>query len=89
MKGLAVRGVGVAFVNRLGIERELKQGLLRHVRLKGLSPSPRAGAGCCCACRGPRDRSSSTSSSPPRRAEPSGAGGKRIDSGFQEREELP
>lgn len=39
MKELAARGVGVAFVNRLGIERELKQGLLRHVRLKGVSPS--------------------------------------------------
>jgi DNA-binding transcriptional LysR family regulator len=39
MKELAARGVGVAFVNRFGIERELKQGLLRHVRLKGQSPS--------------------------------------------------
>jgi DNA-binding transcriptional LysR family regulator len=39
MKELAARGVGVAFVNRFGIERELKQGLLKHVRLKGPSPS--------------------------------------------------
>jgi DNA-binding transcriptional LysR family regulator len=39
MKELAARGAGIAFVNRLGIERELKQGLLRHLRLKALSPS--------------------------------------------------
>lgn len=39
MKELAARGVGIAFVNRFGIERELKQGLLSHIRLKGQSPS--------------------------------------------------
>jgi DNA-binding transcriptional LysR family regulator len=39
MKALAARGVGIAFVNRFGIERELGQGLLKHVRLKGQSPS--------------------------------------------------
>jgi DNA-binding transcriptional LysR family regulator len=34
MKGLALRGLGVAFLNRFGIERELAEGTLVHVPLK-------------------------------------------------------
>jgi DNA-binding transcriptional LysR family regulator len=34
MKGLALRDLGVAFLNRFGIEREVEEGTLRHVRLK-------------------------------------------------------
>lgn len=35
MKGFALRGTGVAFVNRFGIERELQAGQLRHIPLRG------------------------------------------------------
>jgi DNA-binding transcriptional LysR family regulator len=35
MRGLATRGIGIAFVHQFGIERECAQGLLRHVPLKG------------------------------------------------------
>lgn len=34
MKGLAARGMGVTFLNRFGIERELEQGELAHVPLR-------------------------------------------------------
>ncbi|MGE0035981.1 MAG: LysR family transcriptional regulator [Xanthobacteraceae bacterium] len=34
MKGLALRNLGIAFLNRFGIEREVEEGTLRHVRLK-------------------------------------------------------
>jgi DNA-binding transcriptional LysR family regulator len=34
MKGLAARDLGVAFLNRFGIEREIEEGTLRHIRLK-------------------------------------------------------
>lgn len=34
MKNLALRGTGVAFVNRFGVERELARGELRHIPLK-------------------------------------------------------
>jgi len=34
MKGLALRDLGVAFLNRFSIESELDRGLLRHIRLK-------------------------------------------------------
>jgi DNA-binding transcriptional LysR family regulator len=39
MKELARRGVGVAFVNGFGIERELRAGQLRHLPLRGAPPS--------------------------------------------------
>lgn len=35
MKRFAARGIGITFVNRFGIERELDEGVLRHVPLKG------------------------------------------------------
>ena len=35
MRGLATRGIGIAFVHQFGIERECAQGLLRHIPLKG------------------------------------------------------
>lgn len=38
LRGLATRGIGVAFANQFGIERELAQGLLRHIPLKGVTP---------------------------------------------------
>ena len=34
MKGLALRGLGVTFLNRFGIEQELTEGTLRHIPLK-------------------------------------------------------
>jgi DNA-binding transcriptional LysR family regulator len=34
MKGLALRGLGVAFLNRFGIERELAEGTLVHIPMK-------------------------------------------------------
>lgn len=34
MKGLALRNLGVAFLNRFSIEREIEEGLLRHIPLK-------------------------------------------------------
>lgn len=34
MKGLAMRGLGIAFLNRFGIEPELAPGTLRHIPLK-------------------------------------------------------
>jgi DNA-binding transcriptional LysR family regulator len=34
MKGLALRDMGVAFLNRFGIEREIDEGVLKHIRLK-------------------------------------------------------
>jgi DNA-binding transcriptional LysR family regulator len=34
MRGLALRGLGVAFLNRFGVERELADGTLRHIPLK-------------------------------------------------------
>ena len=39
MTQMAARGAGVAFLNRLGIEREIAQGALVHLRLKGVPPS--------------------------------------------------
>ena len=39
MKELAARGVGVAFVNGFGIERDLEAGRLRHLPLRGVPPS--------------------------------------------------
>ncbi|MGV3634599.1 MAG: LysR family transcriptional regulator [Pseudorhodoplanes sp.] len=34
MRGLALRGLGIAFLNRFGVERELADGTLRHIPLK-------------------------------------------------------
>jgi len=34
MKGLALRGLGIAFLNRFGVEKEVSEGTLRHVPLK-------------------------------------------------------
>lgn len=38
LRGLAMRGIALAFANRFGIERELDQGLLRHIPIKGVAP---------------------------------------------------
>lgn len=39
MKELAARGIGIAFVNAFGIERDLQAGRLRHIPLRGAPPS--------------------------------------------------
>lgn len=39
MKELAARGIGIAFVNAFGIERDLQTGRLRHIPLRGAPPS--------------------------------------------------
>lgn len=39
MRGLALRGLGIAFLNRFGVEREIEEGTLRHIPLKPAAAS--------------------------------------------------
>lgn len=39
MKELAARGIGIAFVNAFGIERDVQAGRLRHLALRAAAPS--------------------------------------------------
>lgn len=39
MRGLALRGLGIAFLNRFGVEKEIEQGTLRHIPLRPAAAS--------------------------------------------------